>query len=357
MIDVNFPVIEYESKLAPRECGRQHGENWRKAIAELIQIRTQLMREKNPQLNRDWIAELAAQQWAVTANYDAELAAELIGIAEGAGVSLEEIVILNNYTDFRDIQVSEQGCSAISVHRAGQRIAGQTWDMHGSAKRFVCCLKIPASEGRPDSIVFSVVGCVGMMGFSANGSMVGVNNLNTSGAKPGVLWPVVIRKLIHASNLAEQREILQHAPLTSGRSFLLANGEGSEFWEVAPGLAERVSLLHSRSEGYLFHTNHCLGPQMKQRETKLALTSTTHIRYELIEKKIEVVTDIQSAWELLNDHEGYPRSICSNFQTNSQDPSITCGGAVGDLNSGEVRMWRGDKLHDNNFVEHHFQLK
>jgi isopenicillin-N N-acyltransferase like protein len=356
MIDANFPIIQYAEKASPRQCGRQHGEQWRIAIQDLIQIRTGLMREKNPQLNPELIAELAAKQWSITQVYDPELTEELIGIAEGASVSHQEIVILNNYTDFRDIQISEQGCSAICVQRNGQRIAGQTWDMHGSAKRFVCCLKIPATQQQPESIVFSVVGCVGMMGFSGDGSMVGVNNLNTSGARPGVLWPVVIRKLIHSPSLQDRREILKHAPFTSRRSFLLAGLEGCEFWEAAPNLAENVSSLETHSEGHLFHTNHCLGAQARQRETKLALTSTTHLRYELIEKKIAGVDDLNSAWELLNNHEGYPRSICSNYQTNAQDPSITCGGAVGDLNSGTVRMWRGDKQYDSNFVEHQFQL-
>ena len=54
--------------------------------------------------------------------------------------------------------------------------------------------------------------------------------------------------------------------------------------------------------------------------------------------------------------ENYPKSICSNFQADTQDPSITCGGAVGHLETGEIRMWRGDPVHDDHFVLHSFQL-
>ncbi|HMP80743.1 MAG TPA: hypothetical protein PKD54_14910, partial [Pirellulaceae bacterium] len=50
----------------------------------------------------------------------------------------------------------------------------------------------------------------------------------------------------------------------------------------------------------------------------------------------------------------YPQSICSNYQTNSQDPSITCGGAVGELTSGRLSFWRGDPLYDANFVRRDF---
>jgi isopenicillin-N N-acyltransferase-like protein len=355
-MDLNFPIIDYQAGASQRQWGQGHGETFRSAIRELVQLRTALMREKNACLTDSLISSLASQQWRTTARYDRDLTEELAGIAEGAGVTQNEIVILNNYTDFRDIQVPDQGCSTIFVQRKGNRIAGQTWDMHGSAKRFISCLRIPAGEHRAAAVVFSIVGCLGMMGYSAGGQMVGVNNLNTDRARPGVLWPAVIRKLIHATSLTQQRQLLLQAPLTSGRSFLIAGAEGAEFWEVAPDLAERVSELQKNQDGHLFHTNHCLGMSARQRETKLALTSTTHIRYEMIEKKIAAVNDLASAWSLLNDHEGYPRSICSNYQTNSQDPSITCGGAVGDLNTGTIRMWRGDKLHDANFIEHHFQL-
>ncbi len=380
MHDVDFPIISFQVNDSPRQRGLQHGETFKDAIAELIDIRTRLMLEKNPSLNQIAIEKYAAQQWEVTCQFDSLLGEELQGIAEGAGVSLTDLVILNNYTDFRDIEVESQGCSVVYVNRDGNRIAGQTWDMHRSAKRFVCCLHLPA--GASDSsqendrsnaidremIIFSVVGCVGMMGFvsdrSASGSsnahaavpqtlrMVGVNNLNTLRAKPGILWPVMIRKLLAEPDRHRQRELLKSSPLTSGRSFLLAGGQGAEFWEVTPEVQECVSHLSVDQQGHLFHTNHCLGQLTKKVENAGSLSSTTHRRYELIQRKINSVTDLETAWKLLNDHEGYPQSICSNFQTSSQDPSVTCGGAVADLDSGLIRLWRGDPLYDTNSIQH-----
>jgi len=356
VIDVHFPIISYLQSATPQQRGEAHGESFREAIAELVEIRTKLMREKNANLNADAIRQLAAIQHQATHALDHQLASELAGIAAGANLPLHQIIVLNNYTDFRDIEVPEQGCSAIYVHRGNGRIAGQTWDMHRSAKRFVCCLQIPAENGTPQQVVFSVVGCLGMMGYTTGGRMIGVNNLNTHGAVPGVIWPAVIRKLLQASNRRQEREILQTAQLTSGRSFLLAGPEGGEFWEAMPGLQEQVSALHGQQTGSLFHTNHCLGQQTQARENSQALSSTTHARYQLLEKKIGSVSDLNSGWELLNDHEGYPLSICSNYQTSAQDPSVTCGGGVGDLNTGQVRLWRGDKRYDENYVEHTFQL-
>ena len=149
----------------------------------------------------------------------------------------------------------------------------------------------------------------------------------------------------------------QSALPKADRLNVLAAENGAEMWEVMPGLSERVSWLEPDAYGYIFHTNHCLGVHAQLREMPVSHNSTTHIRYELIEKKIDGVQSFDDVYDLLNDHENYPRAICSNFQTNAQDPSITCGGAVGDLSTGRVVMWRGDEMYDDNFRQHTFQLR
>ena len=360
MIDCGFPIIEYERDKSPRAWGEMHGELYREAIRELFEIRLKLMREKNETLSADVITRLAAAQWDATKRFAPDLAEELEGICSGSGMSSEEIVVVNNYTDFRDIQLADQGCSLVFVNRAEGPIAGQTWDMHRSAKYYVCCIRVPgvAADGsETSSVVFSLVGCVGMMGYVSNGNMIGVNNINTDGAMPGALWPVVVRNLLQQADQPAMANGLKAAPVTSGHNYLVADSDVGEMWEAMPGLSQQVGRLETSNHGDLFHTNHCLGEQAKHRETAISMNSTTEIRYELIEKKIGNVSSFDDVYALLNDHENYPKAICSNFQSSAQDPSATCGGAVGDLASGRVTMWRGDEMYDDNFVRHDFQLK
>lgn len=356
MTDAGFPVIIYDASNTPRQWGAAHGEAFRDAIRELVAIRTGLMREKNPQLTTGRIASLAGEQWRITAGWNRELSEELKGIAAGAGVTAEELVVLNNYTDFRDISLPDEGCSVVYVNRGAGRIAGQTWDMHRSAKNFVCCLRVPSRRFGGETLVYSLVGCVGLMGFNPAGAMVGVNNINTTGAKAGILWPVLVRSLLEQARHAAMLGVLQTAPVTSGHSYLVASREQADFWEVMPGLAERVGSLAGDEPGHLFHTNHCEGPAARTRETPHSVNSTTHVRHELIARKIGSVSDLDGAIALLDDHENYPRSICSNFQANAQDPSVTCGGAAANLDTGRVVMWRGDPVHDAHHVRREFQL-
>ncbi len=356
MIDVGFPIITYPASSSIRERGRLHGETFQAAIAELAAIRRDLMVQKNPGLSKSKISSLATEQWAETLCYDSVTADEIAGIAEGAKLPLEELIVLNNYTDFRDIAVPDQGCSVLYVNEK-HPIAGQTWDMHSSAKNYVCCIQIEAEQPADQQVIFSLVGCVGLMGFNGLGNMVGVNNINTSGARPGVIWPVLIRRLLNRDSFGLMREMLTSAPVTSGHSYLLASPAEAEFWEVMPDLAEKISRIALPERGHLIHTNHCLGKKAKLRELAGVQSSTTHVRYGLLEKKIDQVQSFTDAFELLNDHDNYPQSICSNYQTGAQDPSVTCGGALGDLSSGKITMWRGDEMYDANFVRHDFNLE
>ncbi len=356
MTDCGFPIIAYLANQSPRERGRMHGESHRDPIRELFEIRLALMREKNPALDADAIRKLAAEQWTATEAYAPNLADEIQGISDGSGLSLEELVVLNNYTDFRDIELNEEGCSVVYTRYNDTPLAGQTWDMHGTAKNFVCCISIANDDSQLTQVLFSLVGCIGMMGYTDRGTMVGINNINTDGAVPGALWPVVVRETLAQPSHPEMSEHLANAPVTAGHNYLLGSQALGQMWETMPGLAEKVDSIEAPDDGYIFHTNHCLGDQAKSRESKLSQNSTTHIRYDLLKKKLPTVKTYDQVFELLNDHENYPKSICSNWQSDMQDPSVTCGGALGDLNSGRVQMWRGDALYDDNFVMHDFQL-
>ena len=108
-----------------------------------------------------------------------KLQKKLKGLQKALNIDLTKIVILNNYTDFRDIQLPDEGCSTVHVQTDDQILSGQTWDMHGSAKRFVNVIHIPKTDLAPESVVFSLIGCVGMMGINTSKNLIGVNNINT----------------------------------------------------------------------------------------------------------------------------------------------------------------------------------
>jgi isopenicillin-N N-acyltransferase like protein len=351
MIDLNFPYIKYPTGKSHKEWGIMHGEKFASSIRELCQIRKALMLKKNPALEPD-LDRLAKAQFDVSRQFHSDYCDELLGISIGAKVSLTDIIILNNYTDFRDIELPEEGCSTAHLQRNGKISAGQTWDMHQSAKNFVCVIHL--FENGKDVLLFSLVGCMGMMGINSNNNLVGVNNINTKRAKAGLIWPILVRAMLSEKDLDGMRNVLVNAPVTSGHNYLLSSPFGSEHWETSPLASEKVSELAQGNDGFIFHTNHCLGPKNSALESKESISSTTFNRFEILEKNQDTIIDLNA---LFKDHEGYPKSICSHYESGVQDPSMTCGGAVADYSKAKYSFWRGCPVYDTNYVEYEFILE
>ncbi len=358
-MDCNFPLIKYEPSsdhINHVAWGLQHGETFKTPIKELVQIRKELMLAKNPKI-KDHLDQLAHAQLENTRTFAPLICEEIVAIAKASGLTIAEIVILNNYTDFRDLTLPEEGCSTIHVQKNGKVMAGQTWDMHRSAKDYVCVIHTPETEDQNESLNFSLVGCVGMMGYNTDRCLVGVNNINTVNAKAGVIWPALVRQVLLERSLSSMEETLMSAPVTSGHNYILSSPEGGRHYEVTPTDREKVLSLDKNQDGAIFHTNHCLGPAVKLHEDASSVSSTTHVRFDLIQNKANVINDYDGLLSLLKDHENYPMSICSHYESGAQDPSFTCGGGAAEITEGNrVSFWRGCEEYDKNFVKYNFEL-
>jgi isopenicillin-N N-acyltransferase-like protein len=352
--DTNFPLIDYEKGKSFLQWGQSHGEEFKTAIKELVEIRRELMLARNPNI-KEHINALALEQFRITENFSPSISQELLGIAEGSDLTIEEIVILNNYTDFRDIELPEEGCSTVYKKSETMNMTGQTWDMHSSAKNYVCVIKQPVAQHVPGATLFSLVGCVGMMGVNDNELFIGVNNINTFNAKAGLIWPALVRKCLMSVDLDEMRTILTTSPVTSGHNYLISDANTGEHWEVAPTNIEKVR--DAGQDQHMFHTNHCLGPKMKEIEDPKSHSSTTDARFSLLTNKYDGMNSTEDFISLLKDHDGYPKSICSHYESGAQDPSMTCGGGTYDFQTGKFHLWRGCPVHDNNYKEYNFQMR
>lgn len=350
MTDFGFPIIKYEKDKTFNEWGLFHGEEFRNGIRELVSIRKELMLQKNPSLKKN-LTSLAHQQLEVTRSFSPNITSELEGIAKGSDLPIEDIVILNNYTDFRDIQLPDEGCSTVHVQRDNVIISGQTWDMHSSAKNFLSIIEIPECENGPSSIILSLLGCTGLMGINSHQCLIGVNNINTTNAKVGLIWPVLVRETLLQPDLSSMRETLLNAPVTSGHNYLISSPTGAEHWEITPSQSDLIHAHGEKENGHSFHTNHCLGEKVSLLENKDSISATTFARYDLLEKKVQNVDNYGNLKSLLQDHDGHPKSICSHFDSGAKDPSMTCGGGIADINEKKYCFWRGCPVSDKNYKE------
>lgn len=354
MTDIGFPKFIFDKKISTLDNGKNLGEEYKVAIHELADIRRKLMLKKSPNLESK-IEELSLLQWEQTCSYHPELRDELEGTRIGADLSVSEMVILNNYTDFRDIELPDEGCSVVGISGNSEINLGQTWDMHGSAKNYLMLIEHEV-EGKK-ICTMTVCGCPALMGVNSDGFFIGVNNINTKKASMGVMWPAFVKRMLIADSWKERKDILEKTKLVSGHNYIMGDSKRALQAEKSPNGTEILSIIKKEEDGKFFHTNHCLGELHKSLEDKESLSSTTMARYKILSERVEGLKSFDDLFNLFQDHEGYPKSICSHFQLSGIDPSSTCGGGVFNPEEKRLKVWRGCPEYDKEiYKEHDFNL-
>jgi len=260
------------------EVGRLHGEMFTEEIRASVANRMELV-EAYPVhhggcRSREEILELGRHCYERHLVDFPGLMEELHGIAEGAGVDPIELLIQNGFTDFRDYLFSAgsgagpgEGCTVFAVvgdqAEDGHPLLGQTWDMHTTAVPFVVLLQIEV-PGEPPVLMFSLVGCVGMMGLNGAGVGVLVNNLHASRGRPGVFWPFVNRHLLAYEKTSEAVRAMRGLTISGAHNYLIGDSEGEilAIEQMPQGLAEELV-----TTTYV-HTNHCLDELQQSRERR-----------------------------------------------------------------------------------------
>lgn len=319
----------------PRRWGEQHGEALREKIHEIYAIRRDLTLSKTDLGDEETLLALARRHLAVLHDFDPALADELIGIGRGADIALEKLVVLNHYTDLRDLSkahLDDGGCSVVFAPGDDGPLLGQTWDMHGSATDYVLLLDVPAVGDGGRTLLFTLAGCLGMTGLSALGVGMCINNLNSLDARIGVLWPALVRRALKQHAAAAARDVVLSAPLGSGHHYSVGD-EHSFFGIETSGTKKKIT--QAGTDRVHLHTNHCLDDEMVPTARVLA-TSTTHQRFQSLEEQTAARAP-RTAVEL------YELLARVSAGRDPRDPHgvATCGAFVMDLGARRVLACQG----------------
>ncbi len=259
---------------SPESMGHLHGSTHADEIRVYTDDRVALAASRfwsDGGLDRSDVLEIAGSCLPAHEAHSPDLFAEMCGIAEGAGITPEEAVVVGGFTDFVDTvravvggdhpdEVQEDDCTAVVVPDAradGAGFLAQTWDMHDSATEHVVMLRVRPDDA-PAALVFSTTGCLGQIGMNEAGVCVGINNLVAADGRPGVMWTSVVRDLLTRETADEALGALLDADLAGGHSFLLFDATGCGFVVEAMPTARPYTTLDGEA---LVHTNHSLHPE------------------------------------------------------------------------------------------------
>ena len=312
----------------PADFGRIHGAECKPMIRDYLDDRLGLSGDATwagRSTHADTVLSLAQATLPHHLDYSPDLYEEMTALAEAAGITAAEAVVVGGFTDVVDVVRAHDGwapieddCTALLDPTNG--VLAQTWDMHASAGEYVLMLKLEPVSG-PTAVVQTTAGCLGQIGMNEAGIGVGINNLTSIG-KPGVTWPFVVRKVLQQTALDSAIDAVTSADLAGGHNYLVMGPDGSGAnIEAMPGTT-RVTPV---TDAPFVHTNHCLdeGTRLEEGERTPEHVAGSAIRLE-------------RGSELASDLDGFFADTSIARRASSLEEVATCGAVV--IRPGEKRL-------------------
>jgi isopenicillin-N N-acyltransferase-like protein len=275
---------------------------------------------------------------------------EMRGIAEGAGVPFDAILVLNCRSELMFAAARGRGetppgeCTSFAATPAatpyGHTLLGQNWDWVPFARE-VCLLLEVRRDDQPSFATIVEAGMLAKVGMNESGFGLCTNTLvsERDARRPGVPYHLMLRALLDAQSVDDAGRILSAPERALSANYLVADrsGRAMNFETIAGGRAE----IHATSprDGLVTHSNHFLAPAFCAIDAYVAnsphsLTRLADIRHELGEADSLTIEHVQG---ILRSHRHAPNGICSH-----PDPSAhplyartTVASFLADLTTGE----------------------
>jgi isopenicillin-N N-acyltransferase like protein len=209
------------------------------------------------------------------AEYDARITAtaprlseEIGGLAEGAGISRDEAVLLQvrrEIIGYQRVPVPARGdCTtyaSLSAGPGGEPVLAQTVDLNGDLEDQITVLDVGLSGSGRRALLLSFGGLLGYLGVNSDGLAIGLNLVLGGEWGPGLPPYLAIRYLLdNAGSVADALAILPDLPLASSRSLTLCDPTSA----VCVELLDNTLRIAGTAE--LVHTNHFLHPDFTSRD-------------------------------------------------------------------------------------------
>jgi isopenicillin-N N-acyltransferase-like protein len=331
------PPIYVQVKGSHRQIGQQLGEALKEQVKHSLENARVLLDSTYTDLELTWEgAKIQAKKYNPFAQEKyPEYMEEMAGIAEGAGVSFDDIAVLNAMEAVTMDALHLEKCTSLAVNDQrttdGNVLAAHNEDWLPEDEPDVCVLHI-SPDDEPPFLAMSYGGLLPNIGFNAAGIAQCCDSVYPNDSRIGIPRVVVSRAVLGAKTPAEAIRHMLTPHRAAGYNHLLVH-ESGELYNVEVS-ARKFAILYGH-EGYLVHTNHYLADHMRLVEDETDELIDTRIRYfralRLIEQSAQ--HNVKSLQAIQRDHVNYPNSICNHAEEdiNPLDREKTINSLVIDL--------------------------
>ncbi|MDQ0779976.1 isopenicillin-N N-acyltransferase-like protein [Streptomyces aurantiacus] len=253
------PFIELSGD--PYELGRQHGATRAAGLRAFLDDGTaRLNHLLDTPVSLDSLAPvLTAFRSEIEAGVP-DLAEEIRGLADGAGLGHDEALLLQvrrEILGYRSTRRPGGDCTTYArVAAGGHTTLAQTVDLNGDLDDQTGLLSIRRTGSPRRVLMLSFGGLLGYLGMNSDGLAVGINLVLGGPWRPGVPPYLAVRHLLDsAGSVDEALDVLGGLRLASSRSLMLCDERGAAWVEAMDG---RTRVMRDTT---LVHTNHFLHPQ------------------------------------------------------------------------------------------------
>ncbi|MCK1389236.1 C45 family peptidase [Bradyrhizobium sp. 1] len=319
-----FPLIEISGP--PRERGRQYGQ---RAAGRIKKGTTHYFAQlKELSLDAKGVSELVRDYLPVIEAFDPNYIEEMRGIAEGADVPFEDVVLLNARTEILKLADPKirarlkapdepDGCTGVVVLPTatgnGRLIHAQNWDWKRECAETAVVLKVRRDDG-PDLMTFTEAGALGRCGFNAVGIAITANYLQSDRdyRQVGVPLALIRRKVLEQEHVALAMRAVYCTKKSAANNMIVSHREGVAIdFECAP---DETFQVHPQN-GLLVHANHFVSPVALGKLKDAGIQDTPDSLYrdirvrDLLQPHIGSIT-FDTVKNALFDEFAYPWSVC-----------------------------------------------
>lgn len=320
-----------------REIGRQVGEACREQVRRNIGNGRQLIESSEGFLELDWAgAQIQAHKYLPFAQERyPQYVDELLGMAEGANVGFDDLVVLNAMEAVIIDALHLTKCTSMAVSNDitadGHVLVAHNEDWLPEDEDDVFLIDA-SPEDEPPFLAMTYGGLLPNIGFNADGVAQCCDTVYPNDCRIGIPRVFVSRAVLAARTPRDaiSRALVSHR--AAGYNHLIAH-ESGEIYNLEVS-AKKFALLYAQ-EGYLAHTNFYLEANMQAIEYDPDERISTRVRYYrtmrlLKNTQLHTVKTLQA---IQRDHVNYPNSICNHLEADLEplDREKTINAIVMDL--------------------------
>jgi isopenicillin-N N-acyltransferase-like protein len=331
-----------------REMGQQIGETCRKRVEHSIENARALLAEAYTELALTWEgAQIQARKYIpFSQERYPQYVEEIMGIAEGANVSFEDLSVLTAMEAVTMDALHLTSCTSIAVSDErtadGHVLAAHNEDWVPEDEEDVFLIHA-TPKNEPPYLAMTYGGLIPNVGFNAYGIAQLIDSVYPNDSRIGIPRLVVARAVLSAKTPggAIRRALVPHR--AAGYNHLIVH-ESGEIYNVE--VSARRSAIFGNEQGYFAHTNHYLSPTMQAIENDPEDLVSSRVRYFramrlLRQTELHTIKTLQA---IQRDHVNFANSIC-NHAIDAQQPldrEKTVSALIIDLTAREMHIAWGN---------------